>query len=88
MKTITNLLTSLILAAWVIAIAIISIQNIKPVSLRFLTFQSIELPIGVMLAFGVAIGAIAGAIIPLFWRVSSKRQRRYSSEDEEFEEEF
>lgn len=43
---------------------------------------------GVMLAFGVAIGAIAGAIIPLFWRVSSKRQRRYSSEDEEFEEEF
>lgn len=84
MKTITNLLTSLILAGWVGAIAILSIQNITPVSLKFLVFQTIEIPFGIVLAFSVGIGAIAGAIIPLVWQLAEGKRPQYYEEEEDF----
>ena len=64
MKTFANLLSSLIVAGWLGAIALLSIQNIKPVSLKFLYFESIELPVGLVLAFSVGLGIIGGAIVP------------------------
>ncbi|NES19551.1 MAG: DUF1049 domain-containing protein [Symploca sp. SIO3E6] len=64
MKTFANLLSSLIVAGWLGAISLLSIQNIKPVSLRFLYFESIELPVGLVLAFSVGLGIIGGAIVP------------------------
>lgn len=67
MKTISALLICVILAAWVGAIAILSVQNATPVQLYFLGLQSIQMPIGVVLAFSVAIGTLAGAIAPLIW---------------------
>lgn len=67
MKTISALLICVILAAWVGAIAILSVQNATPVQLYFLGLQSIQMPVGVVLAFSVAIGTIAGAIAPLIW---------------------
>lgn len=71
MKTISNLLISLILATWVAAIAIVSVQNYLPVSLKFFIWQSIQLPFGVVLAFSAALGIIAGAIVPFLWRIFS-----------------
>ncbi len=62
MKTIATVLTSLIVAAWVVAIAIIAVQNADSVSFRFLTIQTIELPFGLVLAFGVALGIVSIAI--------------------------
>jgi uncharacterized integral membrane protein len=62
MNSIFPLLTSSILAIWILAIAIFSVQNATPVSLKFLAFESIQIPVGVVLAFCVAIGAIGGAI--------------------------
>jgi uncharacterized integral membrane protein len=62
MKTIATVVTSLIVAVWVVAIAIIAVQNADPVSFRFLTVQTFELPFGVVLAFGVALGIIGMAI--------------------------
>lgn len=66
MKTIANIVSSLLLVGWIISFAIFSIQNIQPVSIKFLIFNSVELPIGVLLAFSVSIGIVAGAIAPLW----------------------
>jgi uncharacterized integral membrane protein len=81
MKTIANLLTSLILAAWVSAIAILSIQNITAVSLKLLTFESIQLPLGIVLAFSAGVGAIGGAIAPLVWQLSEGQREQYNDDD-------
>lgn len=54
-----------IVAVLVMAIAILSVQNATPVQLTFLGLQSIQMPVGVVLAASVAIGAIIGAIAPL-----------------------
>jgi lipopolysaccharide assembly protein A len=62
MKSFTSLLSSLILGLLVVAIAIFSIQNIQDVSLNFLTFESITIPVGVLLAFCSAIGIILAGL--------------------------
>lgn len=75
MKTIASLVSSLIMAAWVIGIAIFAIQNIQDVSLKFLTFESITLPVGVLLAFCAGIGMILGSLLPLLFSRSRKSRR-------------
>ena len=62
MKALAILLTSLLVATWFGAIAILAIQNFSPVTLRFLGFQSIEIPVGLVLAFSVALGLVGTAI--------------------------
>ena len=74
MKSITRLLNSLIVAIFIVAIAIFSIQNIEDVSLKFLTFESITIPLGVLLAFFSGVGMILGWLIPLLF--SRRRTRR------------
>jgi uncharacterized integral membrane protein len=56
---------ALVPAVWVIATAIIAVQNATPVSIRLLNLQSIEMPFGVLLAFCVAAGMIAAALVLL-----------------------
>ncbi|EAW33457.1 lipopolysaccharide assembly protein LapA domain-containing protein [Lyngbya sp. PCC 8106] len=71
MKIISPILTCLILAIVISAIAIISVQNATPISIQFLTFQSVKIPVGVVLAFGVAVGLVFTSIlIPICQRVS------------------
>jgi uncharacterized integral membrane protein len=62
MRSFATLITSCIVAVWVGAIALIAIQNATPVALRFLTFQSIEIPFGLVIAFSVMVGIIGSAI--------------------------
>ena len=68
MKIFANFISSLIVAAWVSAIALLAIQNIQAVSLKFLVWQSIQFPIGVLLAFCAAVGFVAGSLIPVLWQ--------------------
>ena len=81
MKTLTNLLTSIIVAIWVVAIAILSVQNATPVSLKFLTFQSIQLPVGLVLAFSAGLGIIGMALTLPLWSLGSSRTQL---EDDDF----
>ena len=83
MKTFSNLLTSLVLAGWAIAIAILSVQNATAISLKFLVFQSIQLPIGVVLGFSAAVGAIGGAIAPILWQLPGSQEEDEEEEDTE-----
>ncbi|MBD2428990.1 hypothetical protein [Phormidium sp. FACHB-1136] len=55
-------LLAIIPALWVATIAIVAVQNATPVSIRLLTLQSIDIPFGVLLAFGVAGGMVAAAV--------------------------
>ncbi|NEO28203.1 MAG: DUF1049 domain-containing protein, partial [Kamptonema sp. SIO4C4] len=64
MNAIVNLLTSGIIAAWLVVVATLSIQNIQLVSLRFLAFESVELPFGVLLSFSVGVGLLLGGLLP------------------------
>lgn len=78
MKTLAGLVNSLLLGTWVTAIAIFSIQNIQGVSVKFLTLESITVPVGVLLAFCSGIGMILGWFIPLlFSRKKTKSRRSY-----------
>ncbi|MCJ8279585.1 MAG: LapA family protein [Cyanobacteria bacterium J06649_11] len=92
MKTTVNLVLSISLALWIMAIAIISVQNATPVSLRFITFESIQIPFGLVLAFCVAVGMIAASVLqPLLIKSNSKRStsQRYEDDAEFFvDEEF
>ena len=74
MKSFTNLLSSLILAIAIMAIAIFSIQNVDDVSVEFLNLESITVPVGILLVFCSAIGMILSWFIPLLF--SRQKTRR------------
>ena len=59
----TRLLLAIIPAAWIMAIAIIAVQNATPVTVRLLNLQSIAMPFGVVLAFGVGAGMAITALL-------------------------
>lgn len=86
MKILTNLILAILIAFWISVVAIFSIQNITQVSLNFLIWQSITLPIGVLLSFSVGGGFLIGALVPLLWQQPKSRKRRLSQEQEDSEE--
>ncbi|MCT7958386.1 DUF1049 domain-containing protein [Laspinema palackyanum] len=55
-------LVSAIAAIWVVTIALLSVQNATPVSLMFLGFSSIPIPVGLVLATSTGLGMIGGAL--------------------------
>jgi len=83
MKPIPNLLMCVIVAVWIVAIALISVQNATPVSLRFLSFQSIQIPVGLVLAFSAGIGLIAAGILQPLWSLAGSQDNPLE-EDAEF----
>ena len=60
-----RLVFAVVPAVWVVAIAIVAVQNATPVSFRLITLQSIEIPFGVLLAFCAAAGMVATALVLL-----------------------
>jgi uncharacterized integral membrane protein len=85
-RKITNFLTSAVVAVCAVAIAVISVQNFTAVSLKFLTFQSIDIPLGVLLSFCFGGGLLMGGFVPFFLRPSkakirSRRGRALPRED-------
>lgn len=83
MKIIPPVLLAFLLAIWVSAIAIISLQNPTAISLKFLVFQSVYLPVGIMLGFTVGVGVIAGAIAQPLWILLGQINNQTESPDYE-----
>lgn len=76
MKAFASFLNSMMWAGYIVAIAIFSIQNVDKVSLKFLVFRSIDIPLGVLLTLCGAVGIIIGWLIPVLF---SRRKRSSSS---------
>ncbi len=85
MKTTLNLLIPIVVAFWIMAIAIISVQNATPVSLRFITFESIQIPVGLVLAFSVGVGLIGASLVQNFWGISNFGQSTSQKYEEDAE---
>ncbi|NEQ36019.1 MAG: DUF1049 domain-containing protein [Okeania sp. SIO3I5] len=62
-KFISPIISSIMLALWISGMAILSVQNATPISLKFLGFQSIQIPIGVILSLSVSVGLIISSIL-------------------------
>lgn len=77
-----SFLLCLILSLWVSAVAILSVQNVAPVSLQFLFFRSFELPVGVVLAFSMSAGLLGATVIQLFWQLTSQKNDDGLTDDE------
>ncbi|MGB3510811.1 MAG: DUF1049 domain-containing protein [Microcoleaceae cyanobacterium] len=76
-RFISPMLTSLILALWVSAIAVISVQNATPISLKFIGFRSIEMPVGIILAFTVGVGLIiSGILLPPLLNIAAMKHNQ------------
>ncbi len=65
-----NLLSSLIIALWIVLVSVMSIQNVADVTLHFLSFESIKIPIGVVMALSLSVGII---VQPLLISILSKK---------------
>jgi uncharacterized integral membrane protein len=63
-----KLVAFLMMALAVMGAAIISVQNAAPISIKFLGWQSIELPVGVILSASFAVGLLLSVGLPLVWR--------------------
>ncbi len=53
---------TLLLAVWVMVIAIVAVQNATAVSLRFGPWQTIQIPFGLLLAMAAVLGMLAGMV--------------------------
>lgn len=51
-----------IAAIWILVLAIASVQNATLVSLTFLFWESIRMPVGVLLAASFAVGLLGGSL--------------------------
>ena len=76
MKTIPLLAISFLVAILASAIGIISVQNATPVSLNFIFFQSIQMPVGVVLAMSMSAGVLGGALLQPLWNISDSQNSR------------
>jgi uncharacterized integral membrane protein len=63
------LITGLI-ALCVLVAALVSIQNATSVSITFVIWRSINLPLGLVLAFSFVVGLMMAVIVPRIWRMT------------------
>jgi uncharacterized integral membrane protein len=66
MKILAFIVMSLIIAG----VALFSVQNASAVSLQFLAWRSIELPLGFLLCLGFVVGLLLAVFSVLAWRLT------------------
>ncbi|MGL4622606.1 DUF1049 domain-containing protein [Chroococcidiopsis sp.] len=85
MKSLASLLTSSVVAVWIVAISLLSMQNADQIRLKFLRYQTIQLPVGFVLAVSAGVGVVATALMQPLWGIGSTPAR---SIEEDIEDEF
>lgn len=80
LRNLSQLAIAVILAVGLSGLALLSIQNVTPVSLNLLMFQSIQLPVGLLLTFCMAGGLVMGALFPLL-SGGKRRSPKISQQD-------
>lgn len=63
LRRMSQLAIAMVLALGLISLALLTIQNVTPVALSFLTLQSIEMPVGLLLVFSLAGGLVVGSLL-------------------------
>ncbi len=85
LRRFSQLVIAMVLALGLMSLALLTIQNVTPVSLSFLMFQSIQMPVGLLLVFSVAGGLVAGS---LFSSMPGGKRRSGIPSQRELEKEF
>jgi len=75
MKVFSNLIITIIISCWLIVLPIFAIQNVVGVSIKLFFFESISIPLGILLCFCVVAGLFMGAFIPAFFSANKKPQK-------------
>lgn len=70
----------LMTAFWLVVLPLIAIQNAEVVFLKFLTLQSVSLPLGLVLALSVATGMVGTIAVRLLWTTPSRRRSAFYEE--------
>lgn len=85
MRLIVNVVIAVSMGMLLWAIALLSIQNVELISLKFLWWRSLRVPSGLLLATSLALGLMAGSLVPLLWigpaPSSKKTPTRFSPGD-------
>ena len=76
MRTLFKIFTNLIIWFWIVAIAVFSSQNIEGVSLKLFFLQSINFPVGILLAFCFGFGMILQIFLPFLVQVPQGRKKK------------
>ncbi|MBD1910396.1 MULTISPECIES: lipopolysaccharide assembly protein LapA domain-containing protein [unclassified Leptolyngbya] len=76
-----NFVVSSLTAIWVSAIALLSVQNATPVTLRLLGFQMVPIPIGLLMGFSASAGLVGTAVLT----AGSRSAARSLDRDDDFE---
>jgi uncharacterized integral membrane protein len=71
-----SLLLAVLISFWVGAIAILAVQNATAVSLGFLFLRSVEMPVGVVLAFAFIAGLMLTVLFQPLWRLTASDDER------------
>jgi uncharacterized integral membrane protein len=84
MRILGPLVASCLLALELALLAILAIHNVTPVSLHFLMFSSIKIPIGLLLVFCVALGLVLGTLLVSLIGPRPKPAPRIAEEELDF----
>ncbi|WP_299413271.1 LapA family protein [Acaryochloris sp. IP29b_bin.148] len=85
--TTMHLLLSLLFSLGIAIAAILSVQNATAVSVHFLAWRSVPIPVGIVLGFATGVGVLGGAITAPLWSKQLSRRKRYPKfEESEFTE--
>ncbi len=88
MRTSFKLFTSLIITFWIVAIAVFSIQNIEGVSVQLFFLQSINFPVGILLAFCFGFGMVLQIVLPFLVQLSLGKKKQIKNKTKQKKVEY